>query len=248
MILFEVHLSYLFIIALPMQLWFLFKSKPERNVYLRCAMKTIPIILYAIFVKANELEGNSSPFIFYGLLFSAFADVALEYSGDFIFFVSGILGFILSHIMNFIGFFATGEFIFTTTSISVIMIIAIVWFLFVLRILSFKLDKIMTVACIIYVSFILSGFYSACHVMMFSQFEFQYKILILIGYFCFVCSDFTLFHNVFGTRTELKTFICMLTYYLAQGFLSLGIVLCTYSHLIYPSKVVPMTDDIKVEI
>lgn len=239
------HISFL-ITALPMQIWFLFKAKPERNVYLRCAMKTIPILLDALFIIMNSTE-TAPTFVFYGLLFSAFADVALEYSGDFIFFVSGIIGFIFSHVMNFIGFTSTAEFEWNTISIVAVSLIAVVWFLFVLRILSFKLDKIMTVACIIYASFILSGFYSATHMLMFcDEFDLKFKLICFVGYICFVCSDFTLFHNVFGTRTELKTFVCMVTYYLAQTFLSIGIILCTSSMV--NGNDVPMNEDIKVEI
>ena len=219
---------FLHIIALPLQLWFLFKTKPTDNVYLRCFIKTFPIILQAIFLILQATT-KAETYLFYGLLASAFADVALEYSGDFLYFVSGIIGFILAHVMNFIGLTSTASFEWNIASICAIAIIIIIWILMTLRILSFKLDKIMTIACIIYASFILSGFYSACHLLLFAtQFDTNWRILCFIGYISFVCSDFTLFHNVFGERTNLKTFICMFTYYLAQEFLSIGIVLCIH--------------------
>ena len=235
------------IIALPMQIWFLFKSNPEKNVYLRCAIKTIPILLDALFIILQATT-PAEKYVFYGLLFSAFADVALEYSGEFLYFVSGIIGFILAHVMNFIGFTSTAPFETNTTSITAVILIGIVWFLFVLRILSFKLDKIMTSACIVYASFILSGFYSATHVLLFAtHFAFTYRIIVFIGYINFVCSDFTLFHNVFGTRTPLKTFICMFTYYMAQTLLSIAIVLCVHDNGNIPIEI-PMDETIQVEI
>ena len=220
------------IIALPMQIWFLFKSNPEKNVYLRCAIKTIPILLDALFIILQATT-PAEKYVFYGLLFSAFADVALEYSGEFLYFVSGIVGFILAHVMNVIGFTSTGIFELNTSSIIALSIIAIIFVLMTIRIISFKLDSFMTIACIVYASFILSGFYSSMHLLLFAtQFELAYRLIIFIGYINFVCSDFTLFHNVFGKRTPLKTFICMFTYYVAQTFLSIGIVLCVQGNTV----------------
>ena len=231
------YLSLLFI-SIPFQFIYLFKIKLTDPYLIRKIIKGTPIVLNILFVflqSSTHLENM----IGFGLICSVIGDTVIEFDSC-IKFALGIVSFLSAHIFNAIGFFSNSfhsnfdnslktDFDFIL-KISISCLFGIVLLIFMIhKIKSFHLNKMITIACCVYVSFILLGFISSFVFVLFNEeYSLMFKMICFIGYVNFVISDYILFFNVFDKTTHLRTIICMGTYYCAQELLALGVVLCIH--------------------
>ncbi len=174
---------------------------------------TTILIIYNVFLVEIHISELYRNIILVGLLFSLMGDILLMWE---IFFIYGLLSFLLTHILYIYGFYLNiTEFKFTIFEI-ILVITGLMYFQY----LQPKLGKL-KFPVLIYISIIVfMGIFA--HQLHINLNTIQSHFAI-IGSILFIISDAALAFNKFALPFKLAQVLVLSTYYFAQYFITLSI-------------------------
>lgn len=175
-------------------------------------LKPVPIFLLILITWITTSDNTTKILLITALVFSLIGDIVLTFPNTWAFKL-GILFFLLAHCVYISLYFKDAQLKRNRTVYFLpvlLFIVASYWFMF-------PFLGQMTIPVTIYLCFLTLMVFTAFQVK-------QYPVLISAGASLFLLSDFILALTQFVfVNTPITTFLIMLTYYVAQFFLVLGI-------------------------
>ncbi len=172
-------------------------------------VKTIPILSLAVFAFSS-IPGAKGILIGVGLLFSGFGDILLHVDGV-AYFVHGLGSFLIAHLFYIGAFLRQPAFI--RSRLPVLMAIVVYGVIMGVLLFPHLGDMLIPVAAYLLIILVM-GISAALGT--------ANQTLVIVGAVLFILSDSLIAVNRFLTPVPLSDFLIMITYYLAQFFITFG--------------------------
>ncbi|CAD5249535.1 Lysoplasmalogenase [Alteromonas sp. 38] len=181
--------------------------------------KVLPICILLV-TSITMLQGRFRQLISLAIIASGCGDVflAIQLENGFIF---GLISFLVAHIIYIVSFCTQGTMSLSTMNNSlnrwrlVGVLGVIVFALIIGRHILPSTGQLFVPVCV---------YLAAISLMGITALVFNMSNTIVLGAFCFICSDSILAHSLFKEPFPLSSFLVMTTYYLAQFFIVKGAV------------------------